>query len=654
MRISVLAGYSLLAITLMSAGSLRDFQSDTQDIPLTIAALNSFPAGKTLQSDAMEKGDAGSETFPFDTIIEDVYLFRDACNVYLIKSGNSAILIDGGTGKVSAWLKKAGLTHIDWILHTHYHRDQCIGDLLIKQPGTMIAIGEAEAAYLKENDIRAPFPMPEKFLLNGALPDWGQRLAPFYKPGVEKTFSDAEEFEWNGFHITAVATPGHTQGSYSYFVERNGKKLCFSGDLIMKGGHIRDLYSMQWEYLKNPGIDSSLHSLEKLRDFSPDVILPSHGETILHPQSDIDKLAFRLEKVRRAFDFPRAGRWNWSGFVQVSPHVIQDCGSTTQIIFTDDGEALLYDCGDEFTPERLSELKIIYNIKHVEVIIPSHWHFDHVDGIPAIAKQEGAKVWVFERLAEHLEYPERFPTTCWTGKKIIADRILTEKERFEWGGYNFRVYSNPVHMEEQMGLAAKVDGLPYYFIGDGSGLSKDGHIRSSIHCYNGIHLSAGLLKTARSFYEADPYICIAAHSNGFATDTSDKQEFLKWATTTTDAITALLPPPFQEMGFDPYWASFYPARTHARAGEEVKIMLRLKNYTGHAFVGRFYPKAYGNISIGKKVVEYSLNAGETREFPVIVKVNANASKGIHVITADIGFLGELFAEYPQAYIETYE
>ena len=77
----------------------------------------------------------------FDTIVAGVYHFKDACNVYLLKSGNSAILIDAGTGKMAGHLKDAGITSIDWILHTHYHRDQCTGDSKLKDYGAKIAIG---------------------------------------------------------------------------------------------------------------------------------------------------------------------------------------------------------------------------------------------------------------------------------------------------------------------------------------------------------------------------------------------------------------------------------------------------------------------------------------------------------------------------------
>lgn len=587
----------------------------------------------------------------FRTITPGIYVFKDICNVYILKSGNSALLIDAGSGNITHYLNEIGVDKVEWVLHTHYHRDQCIGSFDLKKSGAKTAIGEPEADLLNRDEVTAPFKLPETILLNGELPGWGKRLAPFESPGVDKKLIDGEEFIWKQYKIKVINTPGHTEGSVSYFIEVDGKKLCFTGDLIMKGGYIRDFYSMQWIYLQNPGIEASIASLAKLSEIHPDLLLPSHGEIMDSPTEDIKMLNFRLKKTNELLTFKRAGRWNWSQFVQISEHVIQDGGSTSQIVVSDSGEALLFDCGPGFLQKRLPEAKAKFGIKHIDVIIPSHWHYDHVDGINEVAEAEGAKVWVWEGLTEHLEYPEHFPTTCWSGKSIKVDRILKADEEFEWGGYSFKVYHHPVHMEQQMGLYAKVDRLDLYMMGDGIGHSKDGHIRCSIHCYNGISLSSGLIKTAQSFCKANPYICLQAHSNVFAISPSDKDEFLNWAIETTDALRSLLPPPLPDLGYDPYWATFYPSRIHLQAGEKTEIMLRLKNYTNRTISGKYQLKGYGNIIFEKKLVEYELKPGETKDLPVVVKSKITAKNGIHIVTADIEYDNHVFGEYPQAYIE---
>ena len=595
------------------------------------------------------KGDQG-----FEIILPDLYLYKGATNSYLLKSGSSAILIDAGSESIPDHLREIGVSKVEWILHTHYHRDQCLGDMKLKKQGVSIGISSLEKEMLEPAGLQPPFKITAQFLLNGELPDWGRRMAPFQKPGVDKILDDGSSFAWNQYHIRVIGTPGHTGGSITYLVETGGKRIAFTGDLIMQGGHVQDLYSMQWTYLENPGIDSSLVSLKKVSGFRPDLILPSHGEIVSDPGHDIRLLEIRLKQVQNSLTFERAGRWNWSGFVQISPHVVQDCGTTTQIIISEEGEALLYDCGDDFTVSRLAEAKRKFGIRNIAVIIPSHWHFDHVNGIPGIVKSEGAKVWVYEGLSEHLEFPEHFPTTCWSGITIKPDRVLLDGEEFTWGGYSFRVYPNPAHMEEQMALFALVDDLKFLFLGDGTASNNEGHLRSAIHGYNGISLATGLIGTAKSVYNASPYICVPAHSNGFATHEDTRDEYMAWVVNTTDAIAALLKPHLPETGYNPYWASFYPARIKGKPGEEATMVLRLKNPDKSLARGSFRLKCYGDFKTDQDVVEFSLKPGEVKDIPFVIQCNNKAAAGLHIVTADITIEEEVYAEFPQGYVEVNE
>ena len=61
-------------------------------------------------------------------ISPNLCVLRDTCNVYVLKDGNRALLIDFGSGHVLNLLSQIGVTKVDAILHTHHHRDQCQGD----------------------------------------------------------------------------------------------------------------------------------------------------------------------------------------------------------------------------------------------------------------------------------------------------------------------------------------------------------------------------------------------------------------------------------------------------------------------------------------------------------------------------------------------
>lgn len=102
-------------------------------------------------------------------------------------------------------------------------------------------------------------------------------------------------------------TPGHTKGSVSYLVEVDGRMICFSGDLIMQGGYVQNLYSMQWIYLQNPGIDSSITSIDKINLLDPELILPSHGPQIKQPLADLQRLRSRILAFMNSSNIQRAG-----------------------------------------------------------------------------------------------------------------------------------------------------------------------------------------------------------------------------------------------------------------------------------------------------------------------------------------------------------
>src|SRR5512133_113378 len=70
---------------------------------------------------------------------ENLFLFEDTCNVYVVRDGARCALIDFGSGRILDHLKELGIAKVDWILHTHHHREQCQGDWRAAQNGIPIA-----------------------------------------------------------------------------------------------------------------------------------------------------------------------------------------------------------------------------------------------------------------------------------------------------------------------------------------------------------------------------------------------------------------------------------------------------------------------------------------------------------------------------------
>jgi glyoxylase-like metal-dependent hydrolase (beta-lactamase superfamily II) len=56
-----------------------------------------------------------------------VACIRDTCNVYVLRSGAEAVLVDFGSGEVLDRLGELGIERVTDVLLTHHHRDQLQG-----------------------------------------------------------------------------------------------------------------------------------------------------------------------------------------------------------------------------------------------------------------------------------------------------------------------------------------------------------------------------------------------------------------------------------------------------------------------------------------------------------------------------------------------
>jgi glyoxylase-like metal-dependent hydrolase (beta-lactamase superfamily II) len=80
-------------------------------------------------------------------VLEDTC--EDTCNVYVIRKSDHAVLIDFGSGDILDHLGDLGIARVDWILHTHHHRDQAQGDLRAVAERIPIAVPEHERDFFE-------------------------------------------------------------------------------------------------------------------------------------------------------------------------------------------------------------------------------------------------------------------------------------------------------------------------------------------------------------------------------------------------------------------------------------------------------------------------------------------------------------------------
>ena len=91
-------------------------------------------------------------TQPDAKAFPELFAWTDACNVYVFRDGDAALLVDLGDGSVLAHLGDLGVTRVEWVLFTHHHREQCQGAPKLgdwRARGTRVAAPEAERAFFE-------------------------------------------------------------------------------------------------------------------------------------------------------------------------------------------------------------------------------------------------------------------------------------------------------------------------------------------------------------------------------------------------------------------------------------------------------------------------------------------------------------------------
>src|SRR5436190_6575753 len=93
---------------------------------LRLAFLLLLSGCATLSSPAAPRALSGFRQ-PSPVHLPDLYVWTDTCNVYVLRDGDSALLIDLGDGSVLGHLAEIGVKQVDWVLFTDHHREQCQG-----------------------------------------------------------------------------------------------------------------------------------------------------------------------------------------------------------------------------------------------------------------------------------------------------------------------------------------------------------------------------------------------------------------------------------------------------------------------------------------------------------------------------------------------
>lgn len=418
-----------------------------------------------------------------EQLAPDLYLFRDTCYVYALVGSKRTILVDFGSGDILEAVGAFGLPPVSDVLMTHHHRDQGQGLARAVEAGARIWVPHAEqdlfhgvAAHWQAREIRNNYNMRQ------------DRFSLLQPVAVAGTLRDYETVAFDGLEFTVLPAPGHTTGSITLLAEVDGRRVAFSGDLIAGPGQVWSLAATQWSYNGGEGAALSILSLDALKQHRPDWLLPSHGVLMIDGAGSVaeamDLLVTRLGLLlQERRQNPRLFQLLQEPYEQLSPHLLSNRTSmaNSYVLLSESGKALLidygYDCiggvapGSDRASRRpwlytLPRLKEQYGVMKIDVVLPTHFHDDHVAGINLLRDVEDTALWAAETFAPILEAPQRYNLPCLWYDPIPVDRVLPLEKAVHWEEYELTLYPLPGHTRYAVAIAFEVDGRRVLATGD--------------------------------------------------------------------------------------------------------------------------------------------------------------------------------------------
>jgi glyoxylase-like metal-dependent hydrolase (beta-lactamase superfamily II) len=219
-----------------------------------------------------------------------------AIAAYLIKDGDSVVLIESGPGStlaaLEAGLAREGLSprHVTHVLLTHIHLDHAGAAGRLAKHGAQVCVHPVGAPHMLN---------PEK-LLASASRIYGERMESLWGEFLPvpqnqlKVLNDAEEVVIGNLRFNPINTPGHAEHHYSYLFE----DVLFSGDV----GGVR---IPGYPYLRVPMPPPELHierwheSITRLRREKFARIAPTHFGIFDDPQWQLDEVEKGLDSAER-------------------------------------------------------------------------------------------------------------------------------------------------------------------------------------------------------------------------------------------------------------------------------------------------------------------------------------------------------------------
>ena len=507
---------------------------------------------------------------------------------YALISGLKALLID--VPGDHAGLAKRGIRRIDAALLTHYHRPVCAG--LAELPNDV--------------KVRAPKAAEEWLSLakvskywKDSLPLRGSRTAylvlPIGADGIDYSLADGKAFDWEGWKLRIIDTPGHALAHVAIVAQKaSGPRLVFCGGAFTSAGKLWAPYTTDWDHWTDAGLKPTAASLRKLIDAKADLLCPSYGPVLTkNIEGALKQTLAAVEEIGYLKSFERYtkerlgnapqyrflakeqatsnGSKPWS---RVAEHLWLT--GNTYVLVSKDNACLMLDPWDKRSADQFAKLRRDEKLGPLEVVMFSHAHFDHYDGIYHLPDREKFQVWALDAVAAPMAKPFQLRAPFLDARPVTFDKTPKDGASLTWREYRFRFHHLPGQSEFTMGVETEIDGKRCYFTADNF-FHQD--MFSGSGGWMGLNRSFPPLyaASAKKVLDAAPDWVLAEHGGPFEFNAEDFRRRVEWGNVSAKAADALCRSGNHLSDWDPNRVHVEPLVQLGKPGDTIAAKLVVTN-----------------------------------------------------------------------------
>jgi glyoxylase-like metal-dependent hydrolase (beta-lactamase superfamily II) len=556
--------------------------------------------------------------------------------------GEKAILIDAPAG-VAAKLPP-GVKAVTGVLLTHHHRDT-VADAAAFGPKVPVRAPKSAAEWLTPEAVR-------KFWVE-SIPLRSSRTAYFVVPvGLPEVTCDVEDgtaVDFAGWSVKAVATPGHSRDHTAYALRKgDGPLWLAAGDALASAGKLWTPYTTDWDHWTDAGLKPTAESLRKLAALKPAGVIPSHGPTITkEPAAALEQTAAATEEVGFLKSFERFTKQRLKDppqyaflakeqaesngskpWTKVSEHLWLT-GNTYVLVSKEEKAFLVFDPWGKRSAEQVALLREREKLGALEVVVFSHAHYDHYDGVYDLPGRESYAVWSLDSVAGPLAEPFKLRAPFLDARPVRFEKRPKDGESLSWREYRFRFHDFPGQSLFTMAVETAIDGKRCLFTADNF-FHQD--MFSGSGGWMGLNRSNPPLyaASARKVLDINPEWVLAEHGGPFEYSAEDFRRRARWGDEGAKAADAVCVSGDHRRDWSPHRVRVEPALLKAKAGTEATLTLHFS--TTLARPEKLAVSLEGRGVLADFTAEAEVSADRPKAFPLRVKFPAELAAGRHVFT----------------------